>query len=248
MSIIIQNTSNGRLCNQIIRNLAVSIIAERFDLYVEYSEYDKLNIIGFDLYKGTNKYDKTITLSDDNYINILNRNIIDFNVNPNKHFFQTQDITDLIYKHIRSNKHKLLIIQNNPYKDRYNNNNDIYIHIRIGGIYGKQNPGVDYYILCINKIKYDNIYISTDCINHNIINELISKFPIIKIIEKNDVETIQFASSCKYIILSYGSYSAIIGYLSFYSDKIYYPSFNGKWTKILIGNDDIVKNKGFIEV
>jgi len=31
---------NGRLCNQIIRNLAVSKIAEKNDLFVEYSSYE----------------------------------------------------------------------------------------------------------------------------------------------------------------------------------------------------------------
>jgi hypothetical protein len=31
--------SNGRLCNQIIRNLAVSFIAEKNNLKVEYSNY-----------------------------------------------------------------------------------------------------------------------------------------------------------------------------------------------------------------
>ena len=33
---------NGRLCNQIIRNLAVSKIAEKNDLFVEYSSYEEI--------------------------------------------------------------------------------------------------------------------------------------------------------------------------------------------------------------
>ena len=36
---------NGKLCNQIIRNLALSILAEKYDLYVEYSNYDNINNI-----------------------------------------------------------------------------------------------------------------------------------------------------------------------------------------------------------
>ena len=35
--------NNGRLCNQIIRNLALSILAKKYDLYVEYSNYDNIN-------------------------------------------------------------------------------------------------------------------------------------------------------------------------------------------------------------
>lgn len=44
---------NGRLCNQIIRNLALSILAEKYDLYVEYSNYDNINNkLGIELFIG----------------------------------------------------------------------------------------------------------------------------------------------------------------------------------------------------
>jgi hypothetical protein len=32
-------TANGRLCNQIFRNIAVSLIAEHNDLYVDYLSF-----------------------------------------------------------------------------------------------------------------------------------------------------------------------------------------------------------------
>ena len=40
-------SSNGRLGNQIIRNLAVSIIAEKHNLYVNYCNYDYENYVIF---------------------------------------------------------------------------------------------------------------------------------------------------------------------------------------------------------
>jgi len=36
-----------------------------------------------------------------------------------------------------------------------------------------------------------------------------------------------FASTCKYVVLSYGSFSAIIGYLSFFS-HVYYKKISDK--------------------
>ena len=36
-------TGNGRLGNQIIRNKALSIIAEKHDLFVNYSNFEKIN-------------------------------------------------------------------------------------------------------------------------------------------------------------------------------------------------------------
>ena len=35
------------------------------------------------------------------------------------------------------------------------------------------------------------------------------------------VNIFKFSSTCRYIILSYGSFSAVIGYISFYSDVYY---------------------------
>ena len=43
--------SNGRLCNQIIRNLCVSLIAKKYNLFI-----------------GQNKYNDSIELNDSNFL------------------------------------------------------------------------------------------------------------------------------------------------------------------------------------
>jgi hypothetical protein len=61
-------TSNwGRLGNQIIRNLAVSFVAEKYDLKVNYSNSDLIRGLGIELYSGNKEYDNTIELTDKNY-------------------------------------------------------------------------------------------------------------------------------------------------------------------------------------
>jgi hypothetical protein len=57
------------------------------------------------------------------------------------------------------------------------------------------------------------------------IQTLITTFPNAKLIEDNEIRTFQFASTCKHVILSHGSFSAIIGYLA-YESTVYYPSYN----------------------
>ena len=47
--------TQGRLCNQIIRNIAVSLIACKNNLYVEYYNYDKIAKLGIRLYIGEKK-------------------------------------------------------------------------------------------------------------------------------------------------------------------------------------------------
>ena len=64
--------NNGRLCNQIIRNLALSLIAKKYNLKVNYSNNTLITELGIPLYSGTNQYLNTIHLTDENYFNILN--------------------------------------------------------------------------------------------------------------------------------------------------------------------------------
>ena len=53
-------TKNGRLCNQIIRNLSLSLLAKKYDLHVEYSNFEDINNnLGINLHVGNKKYEKT---------------------------------------------------------------------------------------------------------------------------------------------------------------------------------------------
>ena len=55
---------NGRLCNQVIRNLALSKLAEKYDLYTDYSNYDNINNkLGIKLFKGNKKYNENILIN-----------------------------------------------------------------------------------------------------------------------------------------------------------------------------------------
>ena len=92
-------------------------------------------------------------------------------------------------------------------------------------------------------VKYNNIYISSDDFNSELIKNVKKKYPKIIFINKDPIETIQFGSTCKFIILSHGTFSAIIGYLAFYS-TIYYPGFwHPKWCP-----EGLFLDKGFIPV
>lgn len=233
--------NNGKLCNQIIRNLSLSILAKKYDLYVTYSNYDKINNqLGIELYVGNNKYKKTKVIKNNDFIKYFEKNIKD-NVNFNfmKDYFQSEKITTILHNHLIENMKN--IIDKNPYKDRYKNNNDVFLHVRLL-VPKKLYLEADYYIRCINLLEYDNIYIGSDDFNHTVIEKIKSAYPKVIFIEKDPVETIQFGSTCKNIILSHGSFSAIIGYLGFFSNVYFMNKKNG-WCPI-----DMLINKGFISV
>jgi hypothetical protein len=214
---------NGRLCNQIIRNLAVSKIAEKNDLFVEYSSYEEIKQLGIDLFIGTQKYDKTIPLTDNNYFLIYDKTI-HYNLNPNKDYFQTKEIIQILYKHIQSVKNT--IINNNPFKERYQKNNDVCLHVRLTDAL-QFNPGVQYYLDTLSSLTFDKLYLTTDDPGHSIITQILQKYPRAILFNLNEVQTIQFASTCKYVVLSNGSFSAVIGYLAFFS-TVYYSKIDPK--------------------
>jgi hypothetical protein len=215
--------TNGRLGNQIIRNLAVSLLAKKHDLCVYYYNNDLINTLGIELFTGKNTYRDGKELNDDNYFSIYNCDSIDYNLNPNKHFFQSNKIIKFLHKHIHSEHVKYTIIQKNPFNERYNTNRDVFLHIRLGDV-AHHNPGLQYYLNTLKHISFDKLFISTDEKDHDIVKTVMLHYPSANVVTYDEINTFQFASTCKNIILSHGSFSAVIGYLSFFS-TIYYPEY-----------------------
>jgi len=234
------STTNGRLCNQIIRNLAMSFIAEKHDLYVEYSSYDKITGMGIPLHIGSKRFNETVVLDEQNFFDKWNETTT--NLDANRNYFQTNEIAHMIYNHMHSMKIQTRIMDHNPHKHRYQTNLDVFVHVRLTDA-AKDNPGADYYLRALSKIPHETLYISTDDKTHEIITKIRAKYSQSVLIEYNDVETIQFASTCKNIVLSHGSFSAMIGYIAFYS-TIYYPphDINKRWY------GDIFNIDGWIEI
>jgi len=215
---------NGRLGNQIFRNLAVSLISEKFNLCVNYSSYNLIEQLGINLFIGENNYDNTISLTDDNFFSVFQDTSLNSNVNANNNYFQTKEISNLLYNYLHSNKIKENIINKNPFNCRYNNNDDLFIHIRLTDVANK-NPGIAYYLKTISNIQFKELYISSDDIDNIIIKQIIDKYPKVILLHYDEITTFQFSSTCKNIILSHGTFSAIIGYLSFFSN-IYYSEYD----------------------
>jgi len=224
LQIMTTTRRNGRLCNQLIRNIAVSLIAKKNDLYVNYYNHNVIDKLGIPLFIGKTSYLNTIPLTDENYFSIYNDLHLKSNLDPNADYFQTKEIIRLIYNYLHSEDVKLNVMYNNPFTHRYNQNNDLFIHIRLTDV-EHHNPGLKYYMKAINQLHFDNLYVSSDNIYHYFINQIKEKYPDTRIIYTNEVETIQFATTCRNIILSHGSFSAVIGYLSFFSN-IYYPEYD----------------------
>jgi hypothetical protein len=100
MTTVLSHTNGGRLGNQIIRNLAVSLIAEKFNLYVTYSSPSSMEELGIPLFCGSHKYEETKPLTEKNYFSVYDSEVVEYNLNPNQSFFQTTHIIKIMYQYL----------------------------------------------------------------------------------------------------------------------------------------------------
>jgi hypothetical protein len=246
--------TGGRFGNIFIRNFVAEYIAKKNNLKMMYERYDQFEKLGIKLFIGENTYDETLLITDENIDSIIfndnifntyasNRNIIfrQHDYNPfSLHDYawcQTSSIVSYIRNVVNSDNR---VINNNPYKDRFNKNNDLFIHVRLGDIINFNfNVSINYYDSIIQRILDSNNYknnpyfnsgeryITSDSIDNIICQTLINKYNL-KIYNTDEIDTIQFGSTCQSIVLSHGTYSWLLGLLSFGSN-VHYPTIKVKW-------------------
>ena len=220
-------SENGRLGNQFIRNLAVSMVAKKHDLHVDYCNATFFDNLGLYLYSGNQSFDSITRLADENYFEFLKAESCCANLDSYDSYFQTKEITNFLYDHLHSEPVKQRIMAKNDVKHRYNRNNDCFVHVRLTDV-AHLTPGIEYYLYALSQIQFDNLYIATDDIHHPIIREILTAYPNALRMMHNELDTIHFGSTCKHVVLSHGSFSAVIGYLAYFSD-VYYPAYTKMW-------------------
>ena len=237
----------GRFGNQLIRNICASIIAQKYDLKFQYIFYDEILNMGIELFiNGTKTHPKTLEFMDEYFEKFIDNAPIktvwdgvkdeptpeNYNININTIFLQTRTTAKYIRNFLK--EREMAIKTNNPFCERYQHNNDTFIHIRLGDIANTDFiPSINYYrntiIKVLNKPEYynGNRFISSDSINHPMCQELIKEFNMIQVM-LGEILTVQFASTCSNIILSNGTFSWLIGVLGFNSN-VYYPEIKNVW-------------------
>ena len=131
----------GRLCNQIIKNLAMSFIAKKDDLNIKYHGQDRMDALGIPLFSGKKSYGDTLSVNDQNYEHIYTLDTIHANISSDA-YLQTHAIATRMYSYFRTPDIQTSILEKNPFNERFNNNNDVYIHIRLTDA-EKHNPGIE---------------------------------------------------------------------------------------------------------
>jgi hypothetical protein len=217
----------GRLCNHVIRNICCSILAKKAGIKFIYSYEKEIDALGIDLYKqGTQLYSTTRMIIDsciDEYMDPSTPFCSNIRLGSPS-FFQTKYVTNMIYGLLREHNNHIRIRMKNKFRERYARNNDVFLHIRLGDV-PQFNPGFSYYDTALAGLSFSQGYIASDSPDDPICKELVKKYKNIEIIRYDEVGTILFGSTCKYVILSHGSFSYTIGCFAFDS-TVFYPEFN----------------------
>ena len=239
----------GRLCNGLIRNMAVSLLAEKFGLRVTYQYAEEMKTLGLNLFSGTKVHPILFRLNDSNYMEVFNRNIFlaNLNVMSERCYLQTPEVATLIHTFLRRPSIATPVMAANPYKQFYKNDDTTFVHVRLTDV-RHLSPGSRYFLKAIAATRFNTLYIASDDFEDEIIKEITAVYPNAILFSASPTETLQFGSTCRNVILSGGSFSAMIGMLAFFS-QVQYPEnahiddrgrawcgdmFSGHgWTKVL---------------
>ena len=238
----------ARFGNLFFINMAFHLIAIKNDLCISYKYYDQFKDLGINFFIGKKTYDEDMYLSEQSCFEIIKKKeIIKKNITINiSDFYCQQKAFCFLFKE----KCKKIFFENikrkNLYKHRYNNNDDVFIHIRLGDLKDSILKELDqtrndnkqtYYDKILSLLTFNNGYISSDSIDSKYCKYLINKYNL-KVIDLDEVKTIMFASTCKNLILSGGTFSWMMGFFAFYSKNIYYPKKKNTWYDDIFVFDD----------
>ena len=228
----IDATGPGRFCNQVIRSSFASILAKKLDLAVEYAYGAELGRLGLEIFNGSVVLPGEFTPTTDGAVlDILEGRAppatTKYSFNNDDCYFQGKPQTAFLREWIKSQEDKIRAA--NPFAGRYRNNSEVFLHVRLGDV-PAFSPGIDFFRAALGRVGPQITgCISSDSPGHPLVQQLVSEYPGLQVVHTGDlVQIIQFASTFAHVVLSHGSFSAVIGFLAFDS-TVYYAPYNTIW-------------------
>ena len=210
----------GRLGNNLIQHLAGYYFSIKHNLKFNNHNKSFEGLINYNNYIEGEIGSDIVNINDTNFITYLEMDNIEIKHYKFNGFYQTKDFLEKYENEIKS----LLNINYSEVDD-----NSLFLHYRIGDIQLTQGfLPIEYYENILDNTKYDVGYIASDTITHEYCKRLINKYNL-KPINYSPLETILYGKNFKNIILSEGTFSWWIGFLSDNSNIVCNNNREYKW-------------------
>lgn len=225
----------GRLGNRFFGNLALHFLAMKHNVPIHYTRESEFQQLGLTFFKTntTRPLHNPIPLdmTDDNFVQIITQDLSGDHIFAMKDtFFQTKDFALFLANHFAKPEIQAPIRRANPLQDRYKNNNSVFVHVRLGDM-THACPTKDYYQTALKAIPFQDGFISSDTSYHPLVEDLAAEhsLQILRTRDATEIELLQLASTCRYLVLSQGTFSFMMGILGFDTELVQWPQIKKVW-------------------
>jgi len=208
---------SGRLGNNLFQYVAAYIFAKKFNLKISSNIIE--NKFGLPTLTGVQNINPTINVDDFNFLSLLDSDYLKPAHYRFVGYYQSRDFILKYGSEIKS-LFKLNFIETPK--------NQVFVAYRIGDINGeRQMLPFEYYQDALKKLNTKDGFITSDTPDHPNVIKLMNEFNL-TLYDNSPLETIDFAKNFNNLVLSEGSFSWWIGFLS-NAKNIYYNHRERFW-------------------
>jgi hypothetical protein len=224
----------GRLANRFFGNVVYSLLSKKFKLVARYTREEELNAMGFEFHhepsEDLTKRDIVVELNDHNIVDYIRGehpvDRIQFTVASDT-YYQSPAVCQLFKEVFGDPATRLRIREHNPFRERYGTNRDVFVHVRLGDV-ANHAPSLAYFERALAAVPFEKGYIASDSPHHPLVRTLVEKYNL-QFVNGMPHQIVQFANTCKYLVLSQGTFSWMMAFFAFDAERIQYPAIKHKW-------------------
>ena len=215
------------------QNLAVSLLAQKYNLVAHYDMIDEFRALGFRLHSGSRRLDPSYAVPlDDKVLRHLLENSATstkrgFRIEHPYSYFQTPWFATVLRSTVIPSMRASLLAAN-QWRDRFGANNDTCVHMRLGTYKDPIPPVSAHFFEDIDAAigtPTGSVFIATDNATAAGVVALLRKFNAVLLHPRDysAVQTVQFIASCRRLVLTDGTMGWLAGTLAFQSSVRYVP-------------------------